>query len=90
MKDYGFLLFVKSIGKNMSKSLNGESGQKPVNHAGQSSTDAPKTTSKRVVKKSRGITSAASRPAHETTSQTEHKHISLEKRKQIIDDLRLI
>ena len=90
VKDYGFLFFVKNIGKNMSKSLNGESSQKLVNHARQSSTDVLKTTWKRVPKKSRGITSAASRRAHETTSQAEDKYISPVKGKQIIDDLRLI
>ena len=90
MKDYGFLFFVKNIGKNMSKSLNGESSQKLVNHARQSSADVLKTTSKRVAKKSRGITSAASRRAHEITSPTEDKYISPVKGKKIIDDLRLI
>ena len=59
-------------------------------HTRQSSTDVLKTTSKRVAKKSRGIISAASRRAHETTSQAEDKYISPVKGKQITDDLRLI
>ena len=46
-----FLSFAKDIGKNISKSLNSKSNQKPLDHAKQSAADAFKTSSKRVTQK---------------------------------------
>ena len=55
VKGYGFLSFAKNmgknIGKNISKNLSGKYSQKLLDHAKQSATDAPKTTSKRVIQK---------------------------------------
>ena len=55
VKGYGFLSFVKNmgrkIGKNISESLTGKYSQKPLHHAKQSATDAIKTSPKRVIKK---------------------------------------
>ena len=39
----------KNIGKNISKSLSGKHGQKPLDHNNQSATDALKTVSKRAI-----------------------------------------
>ena len=46
-----FLSFAKDIGKNISKSLNSKSNQKPLDHAKQSAADAFKTSSKRDIQK---------------------------------------
>ena len=46
-----FLSFAKDIGKNISKSLNSKSSQKPLDHAKQSAADAFKTSSKRDIQK---------------------------------------
>ena len=55
VKGYGFLSFVKNmgrnIGKNISKSLTGKYSQKPLHHIKQSATDAIKTSPTRVIKK---------------------------------------
>ena len=55
VKSYGFLSFAKNmgenIGKNISKNLIGKYGQKSLDHAKQSATDAIKTCSKRVIQK---------------------------------------
>ena len=55
VKGYGFLYFAKymgkTIGKNISSMLSGKYSQKLLDQAKQSSTDAFKTTSKRVVQK---------------------------------------
>ena len=52
-KGYGFSSFAKNvgknIGKNISKNLRGKYSQKLLNHSKQSTTDALKTTSKRVL-----------------------------------------
>ena len=52
VKDSGFLSFAenigKNVGKNISKNLSGKYSHKRCNHAKQSTTDARKTTSKRV------------------------------------------
>ena len=47
LKGYGFLSFAK----NMDKGLSNEYGQKPLNSAKTSTTDAIKTASKRAVQK---------------------------------------
>ena len=55
VKSYGFLSFAKNmgknIGKNMHKNLRGKYGQKLLDHAKKSATDALKTSSKRIFKK---------------------------------------
>ena len=55
VKGYGFLSFAKNMGKNIGKSISknliGKYGQKPLDHAKQSATDAIKTSSKRVIQK---------------------------------------
>ena len=52
---HGYLSFTKNISKNIykniSKSLRGKYSQKLLDHAKQSATDALKTTSKRLIKK---------------------------------------
>ena len=53
--DYGFLLFIKNIGrnigKNISKNLSSKCSQNLVDHAKQFATDALKTATKRAVQK---------------------------------------
>ena len=44
------------IGKNMSKNLNSKYSQKLIDHAKQSSTDEPKTTSNKAIQKAAGAT----------------------------------
>ena len=55
VKGSGFYSFAenmgKNIGKNISKTWSGKYSQKPLDHAKQSATDALKTSSKRVIKK---------------------------------------
>ena len=55
VKASGFLYFAKNmgknIGKNIIKSLKSKYSQKFIDHAGQSATDAFKTSSKRVIQK---------------------------------------
>ena len=55
VKGYGFLSFAKNmgknIGKNISKNLSSKYGQKLLNHAKLSATDAIKTSSKRIIQK---------------------------------------
>ena len=55
VKGYKFLSFAKNmgknIGKNISKNLSSKYGQKLLDHAKQSATDAIKTSSKRLIKK---------------------------------------
>ena len=55
VKGYGFLSFAKniskSIGKDISKNLNGKYSQKRLDHAKQSAIDALKTTSKIIIQK---------------------------------------
>ena len=54
-KGYGFLSFAKNmgkdIGKNIIKSFTGKYGQKLLDHAKKSATDALKTSSKRDIQK---------------------------------------
>ena len=47
VKGYGFLLFAKNIGKNLSNKY----GQKLLDSANKSTTDAIKTVSKRAIQK---------------------------------------
>ena len=55
VKGYGFLSYAKNmgknIGKNISKNLSAKYSQKLFDHAKQSTTDALKTSSKRVIQK---------------------------------------
>ena len=46
----------KNIGKNINKILSGKYGQKLLNHAKQSATDAIKTSSKRFIQKTAEVT----------------------------------
>ena len=41
----------ESIGKNISKNLSGKYSEKLLDHAKQSATDVPKTSSRRVIQK---------------------------------------
>ena len=43
VKGYGFSSFAKNTGKNISKNLSGKYGQKLLDHAKKSATDALKT-----------------------------------------------
>ena len=52
VKGYGFLCFAK----NMGKSLNNKYGQKPLDSAKKSTTDAIKTASKRAIQKTAEVT----------------------------------
>ena len=47
VKECGFLSFAKNMGKNLSNKY----GQKPIDRAKKSTTDAIKTTSKRAIQK---------------------------------------
>ena len=47
----GSYLLLKRMGKNISKSLNSKYSQQILDHAKQSATDALKTSSKRVIRK---------------------------------------
>ena len=50
VKGYGFQCLRKKIAKSISKNLNGKCSRKLLDHAKQSSSDALKATSKRVIK----------------------------------------
>ena len=63
VKGFGFLAFVKNMGKNISKNLSGKYGpdmlamrHKLLDHANQSATDAFKTASKRAIQKTAEVT----------------------------------
>ena len=51
VKGYGFLTFVKNMGKNIGKNLRGKYSQKPLNHAKKSATYILKNSSKPVIQK---------------------------------------
>ena len=55
VKGCGFLSFAKNVGENigkyLSKNLSGKYGHKLLDHTKQSATDAPQTSSKRVIQK---------------------------------------
>ena len=61
VKCYGFLSFVRNMGKytgeNISKNISGKYSQKLLDYAKQSATDVLKTTSKRVIQKTTESTS---------------------------------
>ena len=111
VKGYGFLSFAKNMGKNLSNKY----GQKLLDSAKKSTTDAIKTASKRSIQKTAEatddlignkiadkITSISKKPVKELPNNDEreeenveitaHKkrHVSLEQRQQIIDELRLV
>ena len=54
-RDFGFLSFAKSMGKNnvknVSKNVSGKYSQKRLDHAKKSATDAFKTSLKKVIQK---------------------------------------
>ena len=60
VKCYGFLSFVRNMGKytgeNISKNRSGKYSQKLLDYAKQSATDVLKTTSKRVIQKAEEAT----------------------------------
>ena len=100
VKGYGFLSFAK----NMGKSLSNKYGQKLLDSAKKSTTDAIKTASKRVIQKTAEATgdmignkiadkitpfSKKHNNNNEDVEITAHKKRSPEKR-QIFDDLRLL
>ena len=81
VKGYGFLSFAenmgKNIGKNTSKNLSSKICQKLLDNAKQSTTDAIKIFSKRVIQ-------------NENDEEIpKERYMSPEKRQEIIDDLRL-
>ena len=93
VKGYGFLSFVKSFGNKYGKRL--------MDAATKTGIDAAKTASERVVQKTAEatgdlignktadeITSIGKPKEKEKTKEIGEIHISLEKRQQIIDDLR--
>ena len=112
VKGYGFLSFAKNMGKNVSSKY----GQKLLDSAKKSTTDAIKTASKKAIEKTAEatgdligdkiadkITSVSKKSSKELISAEHSKelqnnesetpkerHISLEKRQQIIDELRLV
>ena len=51
VKGYGFLSFVKNMGRNRSKNLSSKYSQKLLGHAKQPATDPLKTSSERVIQK---------------------------------------
>ena len=108
VKEYGFFSFAKNIGKNLSNKY----GQKLLDSAKKSATDAIKTASKRAIKKmaeaagdlisnkfADKITSVSKKSKASQNNETEEdveraapkkRYISPEKRKQIIEELRLV
>ena len=56
IKGYRFFPFAKYISENLGKNLSSKYSQKCLDHANQSTTDAPKTSSKNAIKKPVGIT----------------------------------
>ena len=105
VKGYGFLSFVK----NMGKSLTNKYSQRLLDSAKKSSTDAIKTASKRAIKKTAEatgdlidnkiagkITSISKKPSKNNNNDdiqlTTHKkrYISPKERQQIINKLRLV
>ena len=102
VKGYGFLSFAKNMGKYLSNKY----GQKLVDSAKKSTTDAIKTDSKRAIQKTAEepgdlignkivdkITSVLKSPKELQNDKIEvpkKRYISPEERKQIIDELRLV
>ena len=100
VKGYGFLRFARNIGKNLSN----ECGQKLVDTAKKSATDAFKIASRRAIQKTaeatgtiaNKITSISKKPASEPHSNVvsneipQERYIPPQERKKIIDELRLI
>ena len=91
VKGYSFLSFAKKFGN--------KHGKKIMDTATKTGIDAAKTASKRVVQKTTGdlignkiadkITSIGTPKEKEKAKEIEEIYIPLEKRQQIIDDLRL-
>ena len=104
VKGYGFLSFVKNMGKRLSSKY----GQKLLDSAKKSTTDAIKTASKRAIQKTAeatgdlignkiadkitSISKKSSNNNDENVELTTHKkrYISPEEKQQIINELRLI
>ena len=93
VKGYGFLSFAKNFGNKYGKKL--------VDTAAKTGKDAAKMASKRVVQKTAEATgdlignkiadkiTSIGKPKEKETKKIEEIYIPLEKRQQIIDDLRL-
>ena len=102
VKRYEFLSFAKYMGKNLSNKY----GQNLLDSAKKSTADTIKTNSKRAIQKTAEetgdlignkiagkITSVLKSPKELPNDETEvpkKRYISLEERKQIIDELRLV
>ena len=92
VKGYGFLSFAKNMGTKLSSKY----GQKLLNSAKKSTTDAIKTASKSAIQ----ITSVSKKSSAQLRSQNneendesetpKERYISPEKIQQIIDELRLV
>ena len=93
VKGYGFLLFAKNFGNKYGKKL--------MDTTTKTGIDAARTTSKRIVQKTAEATgdlignkiddkiTSIDKTKEKETKKTEEIYISLEKRQQVIDDLRL-
>ena len=104
VKGYGFLSFVKNVGKDLSNKY----GQKLLDSTKKSTTDAIKTASKRAIQKTAEATgdlignktsalktSVKALQNNETEEDIERatpkkRYISPEERKQIIEELKLV
>ena len=102
VKGYGFLSFAKNVGKNWSNKY----GQKLLDSARKSTTDAIKTAAKRAMQKTKEATgyfigkkiadeiTNASRSqnddANSEIKEPKKRYISPEEKRQIIDELRLV
>ena len=76
VKGYGFLSFAK----NMGKSLSNKYGQKVLDNAKKSTTDAKKTASKRAIQKTAETTSdlIGNKVADKITSKARSKDVSVQ------------
>ena len=102
VKGYWFFSLAKNAGKNLSN----KNGQKLLDSAKRSTTDAIKTASKRAIQRTaegtgaEKITSVSKKSTKELQNNeagedveratTKKRYISTEKRQQIIDELRLV
>ena len=107
VKGYGFLSFARNIGTDaakIAKKMSNKYGQKLVDTAKKSATDAIKAASKRAIQKraeatgdlidnkvADKITSASKKSQNEVNNEIpKERYISPKERQKIIDELRLI
>ena len=97
VKGYGFVSFVKNMGTHatkVAKNLSNKYSQKLIDSTNKSTTYAIKSASKRVIQKT--AEAAGDLIGNEIATEeannelTKERHISPEKRQQIIDELRLV